>query len=70
MRNGLPPIIKEMHLSFESLTITNTLSLHFSLMDIHHDTSFRSILKDDSISSTSKVYIHYCSNKGKAMIDC
>jgi hypothetical protein len=64
MRNGLPPVVKEMHLSFENLAITNTLGLHFSLMDFHHDTSFRSILEDDSISSTSKVYIHSCSNKG------
>jgi hypothetical protein len=33
--------------------ITNALGLHASLMDIPHDTSFRSILEDDSISSTS-----------------
>jgi hypothetical protein len=33
-------------------------------MDIHHDTSLRSILKDDSISSTFKARIHFCSSKG------
>jgi hypothetical protein len=33
-------------------------------MDFHHDTSFRSILEDDSISSTSKTNIHFWSNKG------
>jgi hypothetical protein len=34
------------------------------LMDFHHDTSLRSILKDDSISSTSKAHICSCSSKG------
>jgi hypothetical protein len=34
------------------------------LMDIHHDTSFKSILEDDSISSTSRAHIHYCLGKG------
>jgi len=33
-------------------------------MDIHHDTSFRSILEDDSISSTFKTHICNCSSKG------
>jgi hypothetical protein len=33
-------------------------------MDFHHDTSFRSILEDDSISLTSKADIHFCSSKG------
>jgi hypothetical protein len=41
---------KEMHLSFESLAITNTPSLQAFLMGIHHDTSLKSILEDDSIS--------------------
>jgi hypothetical protein len=53
-----------MHLSFESLTIIGALSLQASLMDIHHNTSFRFILKDDSISSASKAHIHFCSAKG------
>jgi hypothetical protein len=33
-------------------------------MDTHHDTSFRVILDDDSISLASKAHIHSCSNKG------
>ncbi len=33
-------------------------------MDIHHDTSLKSILEDDSISSTSKTRICYQSSKG------
>jgi hypothetical protein len=40
------------------------------LMDIHHDTSFRSILEDDSISFISKSCIHFCLGKGgKVMVD-
>jgi hypothetical protein len=37
-----------MHPSFESLTIINAPSLQTFFMDIHHDTSFRFILEDDS----------------------
>ncbi len=33
-------------------------------MDIHQDTSFKSILEDDSISSTSRTHIRFCSGKG------
>jgi hypothetical protein len=33
-------------------------------MDTHHDTSFRFILEDDFIPSTSKARIHFCSGKG------
>ncbi len=33
-------------------------------MDIHHDTSLRFILEDDSISSTPRVRIHSCLSKG------
>jgi hypothetical protein len=33
-------------------------------MDIQHNTSFKSILEDDSIPSTSKAHIHSCSSKG------
>jgi hypothetical protein len=32
-------------------------------MDIHHDTSLRSILEDDFISSTSRARIHSCLGK-------
>ncbi len=36
---------------------------HF-FMDFDHDTSFRSILEDDSISSSFRAYICSCSSKG------
>jgi hypothetical protein len=64
IHDSLPAVIKVMHLFFECLVIINALSLHASLMDIHHDTSFRFILKDDPISLTSKSRIHFRSNKG------
>ncbi len=64
-QNGLPPAAKEMHLSFESLVVISALSLQVSLMSIHHDTSLRSILEDDSIFSASRVRIHFCSRKGQ-----
>ncbi len=47
-----------------NLIIIGALSLHAPLMDIHHDTSFRTILEDDSISLTSRTHIHFCSSKG------
>ncbi len=53
-----------MHLSFESLVVTNTPNLQAFLMDLHHDTFFRSILEDDSISSTFRARIRLCSSKG------
>jgi hypothetical protein len=34
------------------------------LMDIHHDTSFRSILEDDSIFLAFRAHIYSCSSKG------
>jgi hypothetical protein len=64
MQDGLPLIAKKMHLSFENLVVTDALGLQASLMDFHHDTSLRSILEDDSISSASKACIHSCSSKG------
>jgi len=33
-------------------------------MDLHHDTSLKFILEHDSISSTSRARIHFCSIKG------
>jgi hypothetical protein len=33
-------------------------------MDIHHDTSFKSILEDDSISWAFGTYIFFCLGKG------
>ncbi len=53
-----------MHLSFENLVVIRALNLQAFLMDIHHDTSLKSILEDDSISSTSKICICSCSSKG------
>jgi hypothetical protein len=37
------------------------------LMDIHHDTSLKSILKNDSISSTSKTHIRFCLGKATGL---
>jgi hypothetical protein len=62
--NGLPLATREMHPSFESLVVVNTPGLQASLMDIHHDTSFKSILEDDSISLTTRPRIRSCSGKG------
>jgi len=53
-----------MHPSFENLAIIDTPSLHASLMDIHHNTSLRSILEDDYISSAFKTHIPSCLSKG------
>ncbi len=52
-----------MHPFFENLVVTSTLGPHASLMDVHHNTSFRSILEDDSISSTSRARICFCLGK-------
>jgi len=62
--NSLNPlVIKKMHLSFEILTIIDTPNLQASLMDIHHDTSFRSILKNDSIFLAFRTWIRFCLGK-------
>jgi hypothetical protein len=66
-QDGLPFTDREMFLSFESLDVTNAPSLHVFLMDSHHDTSVRSILEDDSISSTSKAHICSCLGKGAGL---
>jgi hypothetical protein len=57
----------EMLHSFESLVVIGALGLHVYLMDIHHDTSLRSILEDDSISLASKAHICSCSGKGAGL---
>jgi hypothetical protein len=67
MQDGLPPTIKEIHLSFESLAVIGALGLQVFLMDMHHDTSLRSVLEDDFISSTSKAYIRSCLGKGAGL---
>jgi hypothetical protein len=63
-RDGFPPIVREMHLYFECLIVIDALGLQASSMDIHHNTSFRSILEDDFISLTSRIRIHFYSGKG------
>ncbi len=63
-QDGLLPATREMLSSFKNLVVISALGLHASLMDIHHDTSLKSILKEDSISSASKVHICFCSSKG------
>jgi hypothetical protein len=60
-----------MHPFFENLVIIGASSLQASLMYIHHNTSFKSILENDSISSTSKAYIRYLFRQGGgAMVEC
>ncbi len=56
-----------MHLFFESLVIINVPSLWASLMDIHQDTSFRSILDNDSIS-LQKIMIYLIEKLNKKLI--
>jgi len=53
-----------MHAYFESLVITSAPSLLASLMDIHHDTSLKFILEDNSISLAYKAHIHSYLGKG------
>ncbi len=62
-QNNLPLATRELHLFFESLAVIGTPGLQAFQMDIHHDTSFKSILEDDSISSTFRAWIHFCSSK-------
>jgi len=52
-----------MHPSFESLAVISTLGVEASLMEIHHNTSFRSILEDDFMSSTFRTHIRFCLSK-------
>ncbi len=58
---------KNMHPSFESLVVISTPGLQVSLMDNQNDTSFKSILEDDSISSSYKACICSSSNKGAGL---
>jgi hypothetical protein len=60
----LLPTSKDMHPFFESLEVFGPPCLHAYMMNVHHDTSFRSILYDDSIFSTSKTRIRFYSCKG------
>jgi hypothetical protein len=49
-----------MHPCFESVVIIIALDLHAFFMDIHHNTSIKYILEDDSIFSTSRACIRSC----------
>jgi len=60
-------VTREVHLSFESVVITGAPCLQAFFMDIHHDTSFKSILEDDSISLASRAHICSCSGKGAGL---
>ncbi len=53
----------ELLFPFKSVDVVGTPGLHVFLMDIHHDTSLRPILEDDSISLTSRTRIRFCSSK-------
>jgi hypothetical protein len=64
VQNGLPPVVRDMYLSFESLAVIDTIRLHVYLMDIHHNTSLMFILEDDSISLASVAPICSCFGKG------
>jgi hypothetical protein len=62
-QDSLLLVVKKMHLSFESLGVTNTLNLQVFLIDIHYDTSFKFILEDDFISLTFGARIRSCLGK-------
>ncbi len=63
-QDGLPLVTRDIHPSFKSLAVIGASSLQVFFMVIHHDTSLRSILEDDSISLASRARIHFCSGKG------
>ncbi len=63
-QDGLPPTTKVIHLFKKSLIVTNAQGLHAFFMDIHHDTSLRLNLEDDSISLAFRARICYCLGKG------
>ncbi len=70
-QDGFPFVANEMHPSFENMIVIIVSSLQTFLMDIHHNSSLRSILEDDSISLASKSCIRSYSGKGaKAMVGC
>ncbi len=69
-QDGMFFATKEMHIFFESLVVTGTPGVHDSLMDIHHDTSLRFILEDDSISSTiPSSHLFLFKQGGRVMVD-
>jgi len=60
---GLPHVTREMHLSFENNNYWRPKSISINTTQ-QHNTSLRSILEDDSISSTSRTRICSCLGKG------
>ncbi len=64
MQHEMACLLQLVHFSFESLVVTSALGLQVSLMYIHHGTSIRFILEDDSISLASRIRIRSCSGKG------
>ncbi len=67
LQDGFPLTIRDMHPSFENLIVIGAQGLHTSLMDFNHDTSFRYILENDSISLAFRARIHFCSGKGAGL---
>ncbi len=67
----LPLGLNEMHIFFWEFDNYCVLDLHASLMDIHHNTSIRSMLENKFIFLTSKTYIRFLFGQGgKAMVGC
>jgi len=64
VQNGFPLATREMQPFFKNLAIIDALGIQASFMDFHHNTSLRSILEYDPISSTFRTYIHFCLGKG------
>jgi hypothetical protein len=60
---GLPHVAREMHLSFENNNYWRPKSISINTTQ-QHNTSLRSILEYDSISSTSRARICSCLGKG------
>ncbi len=60
-------MVKEMHPFFENLVVINALGLQAFLMYIQHNTSIKSVLEDDSISSTSRTCICSYLSKGAGL---
>jgi hypothetical protein len=60
-------IKKGVYPSFENLAIIGASSVQTSLMNIHHNTSYKFILEDNSISSAFKAYIRSCLGRGAGL---
>jgi hypothetical protein len=67
MWDDLLPAPRDMHFFLENLIVISTPSLQAYLMDIHHDTSHKSILEGDFIPWMYKVCICSCLSKGASL---